>query len=417
MPHAFTTLQASRSSLVPTSVPFSSPRNEGVPTLSQMSKAALNVLDEDPDGFFVMIEGGAIDSAAHENNTAGVVEEQVDFNDAVQAVVDWVEASSSWDETLVIVTADHETGYLWGPGSDPVRNPIVGTAGTAPAVQWNTVNHSNQLVPFYAMGAGSAALAAKATGTDPVRGAYLDNTDVGAASLAFWGGLPGDAPTVHVPPPPPPLATDTFERTVTGGFGTADSGGDWISTATATSVGGGTGAMTLAAAGGTASARLPGASSASLRQAVTFSLDKRPSGSGGWVLLRGRVIDGAGDYRAEDRHVLGRRRLGAAVPDQRGGHRDRDRRRGDRDRGDLHGRHAAHRRARGRGHVTDDRPGEGLARHRHGADHLAHHRDRHHGRSPGTRVHRARRDPRQQHHERARDRPVRRVLRHDRPVI
>ncbi|WP_315095894.1 alkaline phosphatase [uncultured Cellulomonas sp.] len=297
VPHAFTTLQASRSGLVATSVPFSTPRNQGVPSLVQMSRAALNVLDDDPDGFFVMIEGGAIDSAAHENNTAGVVEEQVEFNDAVQAVVDWVETSSSWDETLVIVTADHETGYLWGPGSNPVRNPIVGTAGTAPAVQWNTVNHSNQLVPFYATGVGSAAFAAKATGTDPVRGAYLDNTDVGAASLAFWGGLPGDAPTVHVPPPPPPLASDTFERTVAGAFGTADVGGAWVSTASATSVGSGTGVMALAAAGGTASARLPGVASASHRETVTFSLDKRPSGSGGWVLLRGRVIDGAGDYR------------------------------------------------------------------------------------------------------------------------
>ncbi|WP_421732521.1 alkaline phosphatase [Cellulomonas sp.] len=295
--HAFTTLQASRSALTPASVPFSTTRNADVPTLAQMSKAALNVLDQDPDGFFVMIEGGAIDSAAHANNTAGVVEEQVDFNDAVQAVVDWVEASSSWDETLVIVTADHETGYLWGPGSNPVRNPIVGTPGTAPAVQWNTVNHSNQLVPFYAMGVGSAALAAKATGTDPVRGAYLDNTDVGAASLAFWGGLPGDAPTVHVPPPPPPLATDTFERTVVGSWGTADVGGAWLSTANATSVGSGTGGMTLSAAGATTSARLPGIASASHRQTVTFSLDKRPAGSGGWVLLRGRMIDGAGDYR------------------------------------------------------------------------------------------------------------------------
>jgi alkaline phosphatase len=299
-PHAFSTLQAARSTLVPGSVPFSSPRNADVPSLAQMSKAALNVLtNADPDGFFVMIEGGAIDTAAHANNTTGVVEEQVDFNDAVQSVVDWVEAESSWDETLVIVTADHETGYLWGPGSNPVRNPIVGTPGTLPAAQWSTVNHSNQLVPFYAMGVGSAALAAKATGTDPVRGSYLDNTDVGAASLAFWGGAPGDAPTVHLPPPPPPLATDTFERTVASGFGTADKGGDWVATAGATSVSGGAGVMALSAAGGSAGARLPGVASASHRQTVTFSLDKRPAGSGGWLLLRGRVIDGVGDYRVK----------------------------------------------------------------------------------------------------------------------
>ena len=415
--HAFTTLQASRSALAPASVPFSTTRNADVPTLAQMSKAALNVLDQDPDGFFVMIEGGAIDSAAHANNTAGVVEEQVDFNDAVQAVVDWVEASSSWDETLVIVTADHETGYLWGPGSNPVRNPIVGTAGTAPAVQWNTVNHSNQLVPFYAMGVGSAALAAKATGTDPVRGAYLDNADVGAASLAFWGGLPGDAPTVHVPPPPPPLATDTFERTVVGSWGTADVG------------------RRVALHRERHQRRLGHGCDDPLGRRRH---DERPAArhrqhvppadrhvlagqaSGGVRRLgaaprshdrRGRRLPAAA------RPLLGRLHLGAPVPHQRGRHRDGDRHRRDRHRGDVHRRHAAHRGARGRRDVPDHHPRQGLARHRHGTRRLADHRDRHHGRTPGTRLHRARRDPVQHRHQRPRHRAVRRLRRHDRPVI
>ena len=41
-----------------------------------------------------------------------LIEEQIEFDEAVDAVVDWVEAESSWQETLVVVPADHETGYL-----------------------------------------------------------------------------------------------------------------------------------------------------------------------------------------------------------------------------------------------------------------------------------------------------------------
>jgi alkaline phosphatase len=64
-----------------------------------MSLGALNVLDDDPDGFFLMIEGGAIDRAAHAYQDGRLIEEQVDFDQTVQAVVDWVQANSNWGET------------------------------------------------------------------------------------------------------------------------------------------------------------------------------------------------------------------------------------------------------------------------------------------------------------------------------
>ncbi len=88
--------------------------NQNLPTLAECSLAALNVLDQNEKGFYILIEGGAIDWAGHANNLARNIEEQLDFNRAVSAVISWVEQYSSWDETLLIITADHECGCLWG---------------------------------------------------------------------------------------------------------------------------------------------------------------------------------------------------------------------------------------------------------------------------------------------------------------
>jgi alkaline phosphatase len=156
----------------------------GLPTLTDMSLAALNVLDNDPDGFFVMIEGGAIDYGGHFNTPGRLVEEVIDFNDAVNAVVDWIEAHGGWDENLLIVTADHETGYIWGPGSGAPAtwNPVIDNGpGVMPGFTFNSdiggFNwHTNSLVPMYAKGPCSDMFNTLATGTDPVRGAFIDNT-------------------------------------------------------------------------------------------------------------------------------------------------------------------------------------------------------------------------------------------------
>lgn len=172
-----TTLQQARDG--DTTTPFSQPLNDSVPTLSDMSMAALHVLDQDNDGFFLMIEGGAIDWACASNQTGRLIEEGISFAETVAAVSHWVEQNSSWDETLLIVTADHETGYLTGPGSNPLNNPIVANgAGVLPSIQWNSGNHTNSLVPVYAKGLGSERLLAAADQTDNVRGLYIDNTEL-----------------------------------------------------------------------------------------------------------------------------------------------------------------------------------------------------------------------------------------------
>jgi alkaline phosphatase len=98
-----------------------------------------------------------------------------------------VAANSSWDETLVIITADHETGYLAGPGSDPNWNPMEGQAGQLPDVSWHSPNHTNALVPLFAKGVGSDLLEGRATNWDNVRGAFLDNTDIGKSLFDVLG--------------------------------------------------------------------------------------------------------------------------------------------------------------------------------------------------------------------------------------
>ncbi len=186
------TLQQSRSGdyvADPLTVPFT----ETVPTLEEMTKAALNVLDNDPDGFFLMVEGGAIDWASHgtydPNSSGRMIEELLDFERAVEAVENWVKENSNWGETVLVVTADHETGYLNGPGSDPAWMPIVDNGtGVLPGMEWHSVDHTNSLVPFFAKGDAARLFRGLADLYDPVHGSYLDNTEMAKALFATLGG-------------------------------------------------------------------------------------------------------------------------------------------------------------------------------------------------------------------------------------
>lgn len=183
-----TTLQQARSG-DSQKVDFGS-QNKNVPTLSVMSKAAINVLSADKDGFFLMIESGAVDWANHSNQRGRTIEEETAFNNAVESVVDWVDKNSSWDETLVIVTADHECGYLWGSDSNEFVLVKDNGKGNMPGMTYHASGHSNTPVPFYAKGKGSEIFRGMTDGHDKFfadllfsfdpgfRGDYIDNTDV-----------------------------------------------------------------------------------------------------------------------------------------------------------------------------------------------------------------------------------------------
>ena len=86
-----------------------------LPSLDTLALGALNVLKQNPNGFLVMIEGGAVDWGAHDNFKGRMLAEQISFNRAVETVVRWIETNSSWDETMLVVTSDHETGYITAP--------------------------------------------------------------------------------------------------------------------------------------------------------------------------------------------------------------------------------------------------------------------------------------------------------------
>ncbi len=77
------------------------------PTLSDMTKSALQVLEKNPNGFWLLLEAGDVDWANHANNIDNSIGAVLSGADAVSEVFRWVEAKKAWNETLVIVTADH----------------------------------------------------------------------------------------------------------------------------------------------------------------------------------------------------------------------------------------------------------------------------------------------------------------------
>ncbi len=112
----------------------------GTPTLEEMTLRALDWLDDDPDGYFLMVEGARIDHASHSNSEERVFDEVASFDEAVAAALAWPQAG----ERTVVVTADHECGGLSVSGSS--------AAGVVPASDWRWGLHTNADVPVYAMG-------------------------------------------------------------------------------------------------------------------------------------------------------------------------------------------------------------------------------------------------------------------------
>ena len=183
---AATTLQQARTKKKANHPDEDTPLNQGVPTLATMTRGALNVLGQHPNGFFLMIEGGAVDWASHNNLGSRMIEEQGDFHVAAEAVVQWVEDNSNWQETLVVITSDHETGLLWGPDSDkkPFQPLVDNGPGKLPGMMYHSKQHTNSLVPLFARGSGAELLDTLIVGKDPVRGPYVDNTGVAKAVQA-----------------------------------------------------------------------------------------------------------------------------------------------------------------------------------------------------------------------------------------
>ncbi|MBR4838478.1 MAG: alkaline phosphatase [Bacteroidales bacterium] len=111
-----------------------------------LPKATAKVLEmlDNENGFFLMVEGSQIDFACHDNDSATMVDEMRDFNKAINVVLDFAEKDRN---TLVIVTADHETGGL----------SIIDPDGkyTKTNFHFSTGSHSAVFVPVFAYGPGA----------------------------------------------------------------------------------------------------------------------------------------------------------------------------------------------------------------------------------------------------------------------
>ncbi len=157
------------------------------PSLAQMTTAALDMLEEDPDGFFLLVEQEGTDSFSHSNRLDLMVDALLELEEAVQAALDW--AGEDGGDTLIVVTADHETGGLQvrtdnGPGVLPEAN---WTAGS---------RHTDLHVPIYGIGP-SAELVALIT-------------DIPQVASVLEPGGEGPPPPTGTPPTPTPIATQEY---------------------------------------------------------------------------------------------------------------------------------------------------------------------------------------------------------------
>ncbi|MBN2045420.1 MAG: alkaline phosphatase [Anaerolineales bacterium] len=130
------------------------------PTLSEMTQTALSILSQDPDGFFLMVEAGQIDWAAHELEAQAVLQHTVELDTAVTMALIF---SLERENTLLIVAADHETGGMSlnkdGGGSYRQDGPFDMPDGTQFWVDWTTTGHTGANVPVSAQGPYAEMLA------------------------------------------------------------------------------------------------------------------------------------------------------------------------------------------------------------------------------------------------------------------
>jgi len=130
---------------------------EGEPTLPEMTEKALQVLSQDNDGFFLMIEGSQVDWAAHGNDLEGVLYHVTELEKSLGICLDFAEKNPN---TLIVVTADHETGGLTLTGGEEGGKQTI-------QASWSTKGHSGTPVPFYAKGPSSELFHG-----------VIDNTDI-----------------------------------------------------------------------------------------------------------------------------------------------------------------------------------------------------------------------------------------------
>jgi alkaline phosphatase len=134
------------------------------PTLPQMTAAALELVERDENGFFLLVEGSQIDWASHRNDVAYLIGETLAFDESVKVVLDWInEKPTRRQNTLVVISADHETGGFAISGARGKKYK----PGDIVDHGWTSYGHTAEDTLIWSQGPGSQYL-----------GRALDNTDL-----------------------------------------------------------------------------------------------------------------------------------------------------------------------------------------------------------------------------------------------
>jgi alkaline phosphatase len=136
--------------------------------LPESSAKAIDILSKNKKGFFLMIEGSQIDWAGHANFADTLVDETLDFDKAVGVALDFAKKDR---HTLVVITADHETGGVTITDGDIETHRV--------KLNFSTTSHTAVMVPVYAYGLGAEIF----------NGIY-DNTDVFKKIMTSFGFVP-----------------------------------------------------------------------------------------------------------------------------------------------------------------------------------------------------------------------------------
>jgi alkaline phosphatase len=131
------------------------------PTLATMTARALERLSSDPDGFFLFAEDEQLDEMGHRGPAEvewvnrAYPEQAAALDDALGVALDWVREHSSFEETLVVLLADHETG---GYHYDHELGPVSGSFSAFSEGDFRVGNHTRTPTAVYALGPGSQSI-------------------------------------------------------------------------------------------------------------------------------------------------------------------------------------------------------------------------------------------------------------------
>jgi alkaline phosphatase len=142
-------------------MPFELDRDQAlIPSLTDMMMKALDILSDDPDGFMLVVEGGRIDHAEHENSIEDALADLFAFDEAIGRAMAYQEQDST---LAIVVTADHDCG---GPAITGTSHsyPHYGVLdeieeGQSEFLQWISGHHTATMVPVFASGPGAGRFA------------------------------------------------------------------------------------------------------------------------------------------------------------------------------------------------------------------------------------------------------------------